>query len=69
MRGARVQVRLVDLVREEHEVVSLAETHDALHRRFVKERARRVSRVDDDERLGRDAVADGLLDRGLDGRR
>ena len=61
-----MQVRLVDLVREEHEVVLLADAHDALHRRLVQQRARRVPRVDDDERLGRDAVPDGVLDRGFD---
>lgn len=69
MRGARVQVRLVDLVREEHEAVLLAEPHDVLHRRFVEQRASRVAWVDDDERLGRDALPDGVMDRGLDVRR
>ena len=66
---AHVQVRLVDFVGEEHEIVSLAQSHNVLHRRFVQQRACRVARVDDDKCLGRYAVPDGVLDRGLDVRR
>ena len=69
VRVARVQVRLVDLVREQDEVVLLAESHEALHRRLVEQRARRVARVDDHERLGLDALVDRFTDRGLDLRR
>ena len=69
VRVARVEVRLVDFVREQDEVVLLAETHDALHRRLVEQRARRVARVDDHERLGLDPLLDRLADRGLDVRR
>ena len=68
--GARVQVRLVDFVREQDEVVLLAETDEALHRRLVEQCARRVARVDDHERFGFDTVLiDRLADRGFDVRR
>ena len=66
---AHVQVRLVDFVGEEHEVVSLAQAHNFLHRRFVQKCASRVAWVDHDECLGRDTVLNGFLDRGLDVRR
>lgn len=69
MGRARVQVRLVDFVCEEDEVVLGAETDEPLHRRLVEQRARRVARVDDHERFGLDAVRDRLGDRGLDLRR
>ena len=49
--------------------MSLAEMHDFLHGRLVEQRACRVARIDDDERLGHDTVLNGFLDRGLDIRR
>ena len=66
VRGALVQVGLVDFVGEEDEVVLRAEAHELLHRGLVEHRARRVARVDDHERLGLDALPDGLGDGCLD---
>ena len=68
VRGVRVQVHLVDLISEEHKVMSLTETHDTLHHCLIEQCARQVAWVDDDKRLERDVVPDGILDRSLDGR-
>ena len=69
VRCSGVEIRLVDFVREEHEIVSFAEAHYVLHRRLVEHRARWIARVDDHERLGLDALRDRLLYRRLDLRR
>ena len=66
VRGALVQVGLVDLVGEQDEVVRGAEADELLHRGLVEHRACRVARVDDHERAGLDALADGVCDRLLD---
>ena len=66
VRGALVQVGLVDFVGEEDEVVLGAEADELLHRGLVEHRARRVAGVDDHERAGLDALLDGLRDRLFD---
>ena len=49
-RRVGVDVLLVDLVREQHQLAAVTEAHDLLQRRARQRRARRVARVDDDQR-------------------
>ena len=59
VRGTHVQVRLVDFVGEEDEVV-LGAANELLNRCLVEQRACRVALVDDHKRFGLDAVCDRL---------
>jgi hypothetical protein len=67
VRARLVQVRLVDLVGEEHQRMLLTHPHQLRHRLRAQQRARGVARVDDDERFGAHVVCFCFGEGGGDG--